>query len=386
MPNKAASRLVLESYSEETVIRASRECLQELGCNPSVALVFVSSDYKPHLEDFLELLQLHCHAPLVLGGSAWGLVGSGMEAEAATGFSLLLLSLPNTRLFPIRLTEEQTDDYTPAQWKSHVGEASNSDAWLFVGNPVKMGAELWLKNWSAAFPGTPVLGGLLSGGEQEEDLFVFHNRELVDAGMVLGLKGGFKLHFIVSQGCRPIGEPHAITGAQENVLTSIGSMPAYERLHESIECLSKEEKRSVGRNLFAGFATDEYLDDFRTGDFVIRNVLGTDPETGTVELAAYPRVGQTFQFQLRDPAAADEELEHRLETKAREGIRPLACAAFLCRGRGETLFRKPHHDMEAVQKHFGVLPAVGLFCNGEIGPVGRSNFVHGYTAAIGLLS
>jgi small ligand-binding sensory domain FIST len=386
MPNKAASRLVLEPYSEESVIRTSRDCLRELGRDPSVALVFVSSDYRPHLEDFLELLQLHCHAPLILGGSAWGLVGSGVEAESASGFSLLLLSLPNTRLSPVELTEEQTDDYTPAQWKNHVGGAADSDVWLFWGNPVKMGAELWLKNWSTAFPGIPVLGGLLSGGDQEEDIFVFHNRQLVDAGMVLGLKGGFKLHLVVSQGCRPIGEPHAITGAQENVLTSIGSIPAYERLHESIECLSKEEKRSVGRNLFAGFATDEYLDDFRTGDFVIRNVLGTDPESGTVELAAYPRVGQTFQFQLRDPEAAQEELEHRLESKARDGIRPFACAAFLCRGRGTSLFRDQNHDVRALQKHFGALPTVGLFCNGEVGPVGRSNFVHGYTAAIGLLS
>ena len=385
MPNKAASRIVLESYSEEAVIRASRECLHELGCNPSVVLVFASSDYRPHLADFLELIQLHSHATLLLGGSAWGLIGSGVEAEAATGFSLQLLSLPNTKLSPVQFNEQQTDDFTPEQWRNYVGDAADSEAWLFVGNPVKMGAELWLKNWSAAFPGVPALGGLLSGSDQEEDIFVFHNRQLVEAGIALGLKGGFKLHLVIGQGCRPIGEPHAITGAEENVLTSIGSVPAYERLNESIEGLSKEEKRSVGRNLFAGFAADEYMDDFRTGDFVIRNVLGTDPESGTVELAAYPRVGQTFQFQLRDPAAAEEELEHQLEMKVREGIRPFACAAFVCRGRGEGLFGKPNHDVEAVARHFGALPTIGLFCNGEVGPVGRSNFVHGYTAAIGLL-
>lgn len=385
MPNKAASRLVLEPYSEEAVIRASRECLSELGCNPSVALVFASSDYRAHLEDFLELIQLHCHAPLLIGGSAWGLIAPGVEAESATGFSVLLLSLPDTRLSAVEFNEQQADDYTPAQWRAHVGSAADSEAWLFVGNPVKVGAELWLKNWSAAFPGVRVLGGLLSGGDQEDEIFVFHNRQMVEGGVVLGLKGGFKLHLILGQGCRPIGEPHAITGAEENVLTSIGSIPAYERLSESIEGLSKEERRSVGRNLFAGFAANEYRDDFRTGDFVIRNVLGTDPESGTVELAAYPRVGQTFQFQLRDAAAASEELEHQLSMLAREGIRPFACTAFVCRGRGVSLFGKPNHDAEALERHFGTVPTVGLFCHGEVGPVGQSNFVHGYTAALGLL-
>lgn len=385
MPNKATSRLVLEPYSEAVVIRTARECRSELNCNPSVALVFVSSDYGPHLADFLELIQLHCHAPLLVGGSGWGLIGSGVEAESTTGFSLLLLSLPETRITAVQFTEEQADDYTPSQWRDHVGGAADSEAWLFLGNPIKMGAEMWLKNWSAAFPGVRVLGGLLSGGEPEEDIFVFQNRRLVEAGVALGFKGGLKLHLVLGQGCRPIGEPHAITGAEQNVLTSIGSMPAYERLSESIEGLSKEEKRAVARNLFAGFAADEYMDDFRTGDFLIRNVLGTDPESGTIELAAYPRVGQTFQFQLRDPAAAAEELEHQLERKAREGIRPFACAAFICRGRGESLFGRPNHDVEAIGRHFGSIPTVGLFCNGEVGPVGLSNFVHGYTAAIGLL-
>jgi small ligand-binding sensory domain FIST len=71
--------------------------------------------------------------------------------------------------------------------------------------------------------------------------------------------------------------------------------------------------------------------------------------------------------------------------KVRDGIRPFACTAFVCRGRGAGLFGKPNHDMEAVERHFGRLPTIGLFCNGEVGPVGRSNFVHGYTAAIGLL-
>jgi small ligand-binding sensory domain FIST len=33
----------------------------------------------------------------------------------------------------------------------------------------------------------------------------------------------------------------------------------------------------------------------------------------------------------------------------------------------------------------GPHPSAGFFCNGEIGPVGGSNFLHGYTASIGLI-
>ncbi|MCX8512322.1 MAG: FIST C-terminal domain-containing protein, partial [Chthoniobacteraceae bacterium] len=120
--------------------------------------------------------------------------------------------------------------------------------------------------------------------------------------------------------------------------------------------------------------------------FLIRNLLGADPDSGAVELAAYPRVGQTLQFQLRDKHSADEELDHLLAQKARERVRPFAALVFVCGGRGVGLFGNPDHDALALQRHFGQIPTTGLFCNGEIGPVCGANFVHGYTAVIGLLA
>jgi small ligand-binding sensory domain FIST len=385
MPNAAASRLVLEPYSEAAVITAARECLAELKRNPSLVIAFATADYRPYLQDFLELVQLHAHATLIVGGSASGLIGTGVEAENGSGFSLQLLSLPSTRLCPITFNEDQSDDFTEEQWKSAVGRAADSDAWLFFGNPLKVAAEPWLNAWSAAFPGVPTFGGLLSGGARGDDVFVFHNRKEVDAGIAIGLKGGVKIHTLVSQGCRPIGEPHAITSANENVVKSIGSLPAYERLNESFESLSAEDKARAAGNIFAGLAVTEYVDDFKTGDFLIRNLVDFDPNTGAVALAAYPRVGQTLQFQLRDRHSADEELCHLLSNKKNEGIKPFASLLFVCGGRGEGLFGKTSHDAEALQDHFGPIPSAGLFCNGEIGPVGGTNFVHGYTAVLGLL-
>lgn len=59
---------------------------------------FVSSDWQPHLEDFLEIVQIHGRSPLVIGGSADGLIGVGEEDENVSGFSLLFLNLPNTEV------------------------------------------------------------------------------------------------------------------------------------------------------------------------------------------------------------------------------------------------------------------------------------------------
>lgn len=385
MPNAATSRLCLEPFSEASVIRISKDSLSALGRNPDLAIVFASADYAPFLEDFLELIQLHAHAPLIVGGSASGLVGSGQEAEGSPGFSLQLLSLPETELSAFPFSELDADDNTEEHWRQTLGSALNSDAWLFIGNPLKIAAEPWLNTFSAAIDHKPVLGGLLSGGRGGDNIFVFHNRAEVDAGILVGIRGGVRIHSVVSQGCRPIGEPHAITAAHENVVTSIGSIPAYQRLSESFESLDPDDKARAAGNLFVGLALNEYVDEFKTGDFLVRNLIGVDSSSGRVELAAYPRVGQTLQFQLRDRHSAHEDLKQILKRIARKKVRPFAAITFLCGGRGSALFETPHHDAVCIQEQFGAIPNIGLFCNGEVGPIGERNFVHGYTAVIGLL-
>ena len=96
MPNAAASRLVLSSYSESLTAETAREALREIGGHVSCGFVFCSADYRETLPDFLETLQLHAHIPILAGCSGAGLIGPGAEAEVAQGFSLLLLHLPET--------------------------------------------------------------------------------------------------------------------------------------------------------------------------------------------------------------------------------------------------------------------------------------------------
>lgn len=383
MPNAASSCLVLEPFRERAVIQAARRCLADLGCNPTLAVVFVSADYRAYLPDFLELIQLHAHASLLVGSSASGLIGTGYESEKMSGFSLMLLSMPETRITEMTFTESDADEFSPDEWRDAAGDGVDSEAWLVFTNPLAMDSEFWLRNWSQAFGNAPTLGGLSSGGERGDDIFVFKNREVIEAGVAIGLKGGIKLHTIISQGCRPFGEPLPITGAHENVITSIGARPPLEHLSEAINSLSPDEKvRSMG-NILAGLALTEYMDEFKTGDFLVRTLLGMDNHSGNIAIGTLPRLGQTLQFQLRDKHSANDELRRMLWEK--RDIRPMAAFLFTCRGRGANLFGSTHHDARAIEQTFGNIPLAGFFCNGEIGPVRAQNFVHGYTAAIGLL-
>ena len=386
MPNRAASRLVLSEFSEEVVTAAAREARAELGAEASCALVFFSSDYCENLEEFLELIRVYGRVSLVLGCSGGGIIGTGIEEEGRAGFSLLLLSLPNTLLRTVEFSQDQVATADgPSFWPTRTAIAPDDvDAWIVLAHPSRLEAEAWLAEWNVAYPGVPVLGGLASGSE-ENIVLCRDGAAIAGDGLALALKGGVSVRTIVSQGCRPIGEPLTITGARQNLLLSLGSKPAYAVLNHVFNGLTKQEKDRARNNLFAGLAMSEYLEEYKRGNFLIRNILAADPEAGAVAIGAALRVGQTLQYQLRDRDSADEDLRELCHTVEEEGARPFASLLFSCNGRGTGLFGVPNHDAGVLAEVFGAHPSAGFFCNGEIGPVGKQNFLHGYTASAVLL-
>jgi len=382
--NRAVSRLVLHPFDEGRVRAAAEEMRAELGSAPTLALAFLSAGYTPHLAEFQEVVAVHGHAAMLCGCTGSGLIGTAREAEMTEGFSLLFLHLPEARVRAVPLTQTEVETSEgEAFWRDKAGPAPAT--WLTLANPFRFDADTWLREWNSAFPGTPVLGGLAGGPQGEEDVTVF-GPAIVDTSDALAIAlDGVRIETVVSQGCRPIGEPLPITRADEHLLFELGSRPAYQVLEQAFNTLGDADKQRARGNLFAGLAVDEYKEQFGRGDFLVRNILGADPATGAVVVGAMPRTGQTMQYQLRDAASADEELKGLLAPLTARQEKPTASLLFCCNGRGKNLFGAPDHDAKALVNALGAAPSAGFFCNGEIGPVGGSNFLHGYTASIGLI-
>jgi small ligand-binding sensory domain FIST len=205
-------------------------------------------------------------------------------------------------------------------------------------------------------------------------------------GVALAVGGGVKLSSVISQGCTPIGETWTITKVEQNIIHQIGNRPAYQVLLETFNQLPAEDQSKARGNLFIGLVVNEYLEEFHRGDFLIRNLIGADPKAGCIAVGALPRAGQTLQFQRRDARAATEDMRALLERAQRDVTGGTVYGGCLCscNGRGSRLFGVPNHDAAMVQTHLGPLGVAGFFCNGEIGPVGLRNFLHGYTASLAL--
>ena len=233
----------------------------------------------------------------------------------------------------------------------------------------------------------PPLGGLASGDQREQRTQVYLNGDVYEeGGVALSVGGQVALQSVISQGCMPIGETWTITRAEGNVIHEIGNQPAYEVLVETFESLSDTEKEKARDNLFVGLVVNEYLEEFHRGDFLVRNLIGVDPDNGAIAIGALPRAGQTLQFQRRDARAAGEDMDELLHRASRSLEEDTIFGGCLCccNGRGKNLFGAADHDSGLVQHHFGDMGLSGFFCNGEIGPIGETNFLHGYTASLAL--
>ena len=166
----------------------------------------------------------------------------------------------------------------------------------------------------------------------------------------------------------------------------LSGKPALDRLREVFALLSPTEQRQAERALHLGIVIDEHKNRFERGDFLIRNLVGADQQTGSFAVGDVVKEGQTAQFQLRDATSASEDLRALLTgggAGAGGGV-PVGALVFSCNGRGQRFFRTPHHDATAIREQMGVLPVGGFFAMGEIGPVGGDNFLHSFTASIAM--
>jgi small ligand-binding sensory domain FIST len=372
-------------------LRAWAERLRtQLGDRPvSLGLVFMSPGFFPHAQATLEILRVHARIPLLAGCSSASLVAGSHEIEDAAGIVLALYSLPGAELKGFRFTQAQVEEADgPAYWSLESGvNSKRTNGWLTFIDPFHLDAESWIRSWNQSFAPLPVFGGLASGIFSEQATQVYLNGEVFeDGGVAISVGGDVKLSGVISQGCTPIGDTWTLTRVEQNLIHQIANRPAYAVLAETVQKLSPADQQKARGNLFIGLVVNEYLEDFHRGDFLVRNLIGGDPNSGVLAVAALPRAGQTIQFHRRDAVAAAEDMGELLG-RAKEKIGDatiyggcLCC----CNGRGKNLFGAPNHDAEQVQKELGPIGLAGFYANGEIGPVGDKNYLHGFTASLAL--
>jgi len=230
---------------------------------------------------------------------------------------------------------------------------------------------------AAVDPDVTMVGGLASAGNRPGDnRLLLDDEAFTDGGVAVVLPPGLGARAVVAPGCRPVGDPYVVTGSDGNLLLSLAGRPALERLREVLDAADDQTRDRLRRGLHVGLVIDEHREIHESGDFLVRSVLGADRSSGAVAIGDRAAVGTTVQFQVRDADAATADLRARLH-----GLQASGALVFTCNGRGSHLFGSPGHDAQHFTDGLGTTAVAGMFCAGEIGPVGPAHHLHGFTAS-----
>ena len=397
--NAVSTRPSLEGAVKDVV----EQLKGQLTAAPDLGLVFISSSFTSEFARLLPLLQDLLPIPVLVGCSGGGIVGMDahgqpQELEDTPALSLTVARLPGVLLRSFHtLSGDLPDlDSPPAAWAELIGVAPEQNPhFILMADPFSSSVTDLLQGLDFAYPSGVKIGGLASVDGFNRHSGLFCDRTLYTEGMVgVALAGPVVLDTIVAQGCRPIGPVYRVDKAERNILLALGdpedgdsSRPPLELLQAMFETLSDGDRKLAQSSLFIGIAQDSFKLSFDPGDFLIRTLLGVDPKVGAIAVGDRLRPGQRVRFHLRDARTSAADLEHLLQNYQRQSLgrpSPTGALMFSCMGRGEGLYDQVNFDSGLFAQYLPEIPLGGFFCGGEIGPVGQTTFLHGFTSVFAI--
>jgi len=346
---------------------------------PNLVVAFVADEHRDAFEDVAALLNERFAGAAILACTAQGVVGGSRELESGPAVSVWAGFLPDTTVQPFALDFVEVGD-GEGEYSGWPEQLSPDACLLMLCDRFSFPAGHLLDMLNRERPGTRVIGGVASGGNQPDEARLLIGADVRSHGAVgVAISGRVRIETIVSQGCRPLGEPMTVTRADRNIIFELGGKKPIDQIGSIWRQATPRDRGLMAHGpLHIGRVIDEYKTDFSRGDFLIRTVVGADQSAGIIAVNDVMEVGETVQFHVRDPDTADEDLQELLD-----GVngQPSGVMMFTCNGRGTNMFELPDHDAGLVSKILGV-PLAGFMCAGELGPIGGRNFLHGFTASL----
>lgn len=355
---------------------------------PDLAVAFFSPHHADRAADIAGQLTAELWPGALIGCIGEAIVAGDREIEHAPALSVLTARWNSpTTVVPFHLVPEQTPDgLSLLGWPDELVEDPTAASTLIVlGDPFTFPAtEIFLPHINRDYPNVTVHGGMASGMAGPGETPILCGSDVKSSGAVgVMIRRAAGIRSVVSQGCRPVGRPLVVTRAQDHHVLELGGKAPLEHLRALYAELPARDQELFQKGPHVGLVIDECRETFTRGDFLVRNLYAVDRASGAMTITDRARVGQTVQFHIRDADSADEDLHLLLRQElARAATAPQAALLFTCNGRGTRMFPGPNHDSSAIRSGLGAAAVAGFFAAGEFGPIGRKNFLHGFTASV----
>ncbi len=356
--------------------QAANTCLAQLGNIPAEAnlgFLYVTDHLAGQLPQILSFFKEQTDIQQWVGSVGVAVCATSQEYNDLPAISVMIADFPpdSFRVFPAI--------------KSDIMEFADSRAWC-----EQVGAHFAVVHGDPRNPKTPAFiaelseaihDGFLVGGLTSSRGPNFQIAGGLTEGGVSGVLFSAQVPVATAhtQGCSPLGQKHEITECQDNIAIRIDDRPALDVFNEEVgDVLARDPTRAAGY-IFAGFP----IKGSDTGDYIVRNLVGIDPDNKLLAVGDYLNAGDTIMFCRRDTRTAYEDLVRMLhDIKSRLGRPPKGGVYYSCLGRGAHMFGENSEELKTIRQELGDIPLVGFFANGEI----SNNRLYGFTGVLTLFS
>ncbi len=378
--------------TEQATREAAQAALRQAGGDSAdFALVFATAQHGAAYGRVLRTVRAELQTSQVVGCSAAGVLTAGGEVERAPGVAVLAVksdTLSAHRFFVPQLRrrartagQDVVSSVTPHLGPENLAlvfpDTYNFDSQAFFDGIAEGGLS------DVPFVG----GGASEDGSIGETFQLCGDTVSNDAISGALLSGQFTYTIGITQACQPVSPVYRVTKAHNNLILELDGKPAFEVFAELVSPQLREDLRRAAAFIFAGLPVDAERQHIAPGEYVVRNLVGFDPERGIIAVAGEIVEGQKLVFTLRDGNGARTDLKRELEAQGRswQHSRPAFGLYFNCVGRGSGLYGIPDIDSSYLSQYLAGVPIIGFFTGCEIAPIQRQAIVHQYSGVLVLV-
>jgi small ligand-binding sensory domain FIST len=380
----ASSRL---ASAEGAAVEVAQALRAQLGEEPAdLVLAFVSGAGRERTARVAEMLRERLPSAAFAATSSRGVVTSEHEIENGVALSVVAARLPGVEVKPFLIMQETWRDpiESAAEFDLRAPGARGAELVVLLGDPFSLDMDRILAQFNRWAPGVRVVGGLASASPRPGgNTLVLNDWVAHEGGFCIALHGALRVDVVVSQGCEPFGPPLDVTHVEDHLIVTLDGQPAVERIEQVLRAMPEAERGRLSQGLYVGRPARGEASG--RGDYLIRNLLGADRDRGALAVADVIPLREKIRLHVRDARAALDDLHMLLSPQAFDSAAS-GVLLFACNGRGAGLFGEPDRDIVTLQESLAAAaPCAGMFCAGELGPVGERNFLHGHTASIAIV-
>jgi small ligand-binding sensory domain FIST len=376
--------------TDQAAQEAAKKAMTGAGISHAdLVLAFSTVDHLAEYQKLVATLSNVTQTEQIVGCSGAGVLTGEGEIEGGPGLAVLVLSSDNVDTHPFLFHPLRGRDRELGVEIAQTGRIGAESLMVLLPDAYNGQPRRLFEGIEEHLGFLPIVGaGCSESGAQGRTYQLCGEVITTNAASGLLITGSFETSIGITQGCQPVTQPMTITKAEGNLIFELDNRPAFETFAKVVKGPLLEDLRRAVAFVFVGLPADQQQNSVGPEEYVVRNIVGVDPQKGILAVAEEVFEGEQMVFTLREPQRAREDLSQMLQRQVRNlgGKSPQLGLYFNCCARGSSLYGIPGIDTAYIRQSLGDFPLIGFFGNFELGPLGNRNHLLAYTGVLVLIT